>query len=284
MKTLLVENRYGHGAKKINRVHRYVNRKIKGLASASEPFDWNLGYTRNIDIPIKNQYESFSCAGQAGAYLLQIIKQTVELSAKSIYSPIAYKGGGGTTVVALETQLSVKGAVLETDVPSSIQGDATESFMEDTSWETGSLITEAQKLAGFTPISVKVDIDSIACAIRDYGGVIFEIQGQNNGTWLSEFPKPPVGKQNLWQHFMCSYPNVRLVNGVKTLDFLQSWGNTVGLLGHQFFTEDYINSGHILDVTALVPDNQPIPTGVSFNYIWLALRAFFQSFQTAAAR
>jgi hypothetical protein len=276
MNKTLVEGKYGHGAIKLNPIHRYF-RKRPILASAGEPFDWTKGYSANITIPIKDQGGSYSCGGQAGSYFLEIQRQlngiTESLSAKSVYAPIAYPGGG-TTVTALETQIGAHGANLESEVPSS----QLEVDMEDTTWETPQLLLGALTRAGYLPADIPRDINSIATAIRDYGAVIFEIRGQNGQIpgWTSPTPTPP-SKSNpnpFWQHFICGF-RAGMVNGKKTITFLNSWGSDVGVGGLQYLTEEYINSGHVIDCFTLASDRNLVPSADNQS-IWANITRWFR--------
>ncbi len=240
---ILAENTFGHGGKR-SFIGRAIRRGLirDKLGRSGIPFDWATGVSKRPS-RIKNQGQSSSCGGQAKSYWLELVLGLTEQSAKSVYSPIVYSGGG-TTVPALERDL---GSVDEALVSSYQNGETpSEAFMEDTSWKSIDTLKNAMSKLGWTPVSVKIDIESIAEAIRDYGAIIWEIQGQNNGTWLSNNPKPPVGNKNLWQHFMCSY-GAGIWNGIKSINMLQSWGEDVGDNGIQHFTEDYIDSGRILD-------------------------------------
>lgn len=292
------ENQFGHGARPINKVHRFLNRKmgrqtVKGMSL----FDWNTGFDvrdKIGPITIKNQGTNDSCSGQAGSYFLEIqrklqgIKES-DLSAKSIYAPIAYPGGG-TTIPYLETALATTGANFEQAVPSydSNGNPFPEAQMVDISWETVALSQDALTRAGYTPIDIPRDIDSVASAIQQYGAVIWEITGQNNGTWTSSIPLAPnPGSQNpLWHHFMCAI-GARMLGGKKVIVALQSMGSSWGDNGIQYFTEDYFNSGYIVDVFSFIYDKQLVPA--SDETIWQAVANWFRrqpwfwSLQGAAA-
>lgn len=281
---VLAEDKFGHGGIKTNPIRRSLRKlRQRPLGRAAIPFDWSKGFDveNQFQVRRKNQGTSSSCGGQAGSYFLEIQRIlngiNEDLSAKSVYAPIAYRGGG-TTVRALQTQVAIHGANLESAIPS-MKGDIPpdESFMADKSWQTSATATDALQRAGFTPINVPITIDSIAEAIRDYNGVIWEIQGQNNGTWLTQYPKPPSldNPNEIWNHFMFG-KGAKMVNGIKQLDFLQSWGSDVGINGVQSFKEDYINSGAILECFAFIPDShlQPLPENHS---IWAELVRWFNS-------
>lgn len=282
----LVEGHFGHGARK-SKIHKRLWRKVRvPHVSAGQPFDWSQSFdirTKVGAIGIKNQGSSFSCGGQAGAYFMEIqgkLRQDQDvLSAKSIYAPIAYPGGG-TELDHLETQIGAHGANLETVVPSY---DATgnplaESQMIDMSWENDFLTRDALARSGYLPMRVGNDIESVASAIRDYGAVIWIIEGQNNGTWLSPYPQPP-SKQNknpIWRHFMCAI-GAQAPNGVKQIDALQSWGRIAGDQGIQHFREDYFDSGHITDVFTCIYDLNVHPL-VSNQSPWSNVVRWFQRF------
>lgn len=263
MKKNFAENKFGHGgirnfsSKIKTKARRFIRPK---LGMATIPFNWDLGFHIQEKIgviPKKNQGKSSSCGGQAKSYWLGVINSIItgqpysEQSAKSIYSPISYPNGG-TTVPALERDL---GALDESLLPSYLQSGQLpdEIWMTDKSWRTDSNIKLAMNKAGWLAISVNIDMESIAEAIRDYGAIVWEVTGQNNGTWLSNNPKPPE-KSNTnpkWNHFMCS-EGAGIWNFKESIDMFQSWGNEVGDQGIQHFTDDYINSGYIIDCFTFV--------------------------------
>jgi hypothetical protein len=256
---ILVEGKYGHGARTSwlqRKAHRVFQTK---LARAEIPFDWITGFdieTKVGTIPAKNQFQADSCGGEAGSYFIAAAlaflngKQYFEQSAKSVYSPIWYPGGG-TTVPALEQQIANKGSLDESVLSSYFNNTTTEAFMEDRSWMTLSNLQLAMAKAGWTAIPVTIEINAMAEAIRDYGGIIVEIQGQNNGTWDSTHPNPPVNNQNLWQHFLYFGKAITL-NSLQVLGAFNSWGAGIGDNGKQYFTEEYVNSGYMLDVFTFV--------------------------------
>lgn len=261
---ILVEGKFGHGVR-TERFH-YLRTKWRRLnrpsiGQSSTPFNWTqpVDNITKVNPNIKNQFQADSCGGEAGSYLIGLLNALVsglayiEISAKSIYSRIWYPGGG-TTVPALENQLCVSGANLESDVPSYQNATTTETFMEDKTWVIPALLQKALDNSGYTTINVNIDMDSIAHAIAQYGGIIWEIAGQNNGTWLSANPQPPISKLNLWNHFMC-VGGAMVYNNQNSLKSLQSWGADVGENGCQYFNEKYINSGYIIDCFTFVKNN-----------------------------
>jgi hypothetical protein len=281
---LLAENLHGTGVKRTNPVSRYL-RKVRReqIVGAGTPFNWSVGYDSLSMIPpvnIKNQFQSDSCSGQAGSYFMEVLEKLANnqegpISAKSIYAPIAVSGGG-TYVSSLQKQLEASGASLEATVPSyRPNGTTDEPFMED---KTTLNPKDALIRAGYICVNVSIDMDSIASAIQQYGAVIWEIAGQNNGTWTSPNPQPPINGKNLWYHFMCSVGAGQPL-GYKRIKSLQSWGIEVGERGIQYFNEAYINSGYVIDVfTFYKPVTVPTtetPAQISYwNMFWANVKSW----------
>lgn len=263
-----MENNYGKGAIKIHKIHRKYRQWKRDKVGATTPFNWDKGYdslSHISPIVIKNQFQSDSCSGQATSYAIEIAEKLAgneegAISAKSIYAPIAYSGGG-TTVSDLERQITSSGASLEALVPSYFDdGRSNEAWMTD---KTNLNPKDALIRAGYKIVNVDIDMDSIASAIQQYGFVIWEIAGQNGNVpnWLSPTPQPPVktNKNEIWRHFMCAH-SALILNGERVIKALQSWGVNVGEQGHQYFTQDYIDSGYIPDVFTFY---RPVPVSAS---------------------
>lgn len=276
------------GAIPISRLHRFIHRTFARRPIArGTSFDWNKGYdVRDVigPIKIKDQGENSSCGGQAASYALEIVRRLKginegQVSAKSFYAPIAYTGGG-TTVSALMTQFSTHGANLEASIPSvdAYGNPLSEIMMEDKSWMTDATIKDAITRAGFTPYDIGEDMEAVAETIRDYGFVIWEIQGQNGNIpdWRSPYPQPPSKNNSnpIWNHFMCAI-GAKIINGKKYIIALQSEGMGWGDAGIQYFDENYFNSGHIIDCFSFVYDTQTVPALFDPFGIWQALKMFF---------
>jgi hypothetical protein len=261
---------YGTGAVVRSPIYRNVRRALanKKLAGAGEPYNWTT-QRKVVKVPIKNQQGSYSCGGQAGSYLLGDLHNIDgELSAKSIYAPIAYPQGG-TTVPALISQLTTCGANTEALIPSKyIGGGCDEALMTDKSFITPTTQNLAKQTGSYTAKHLTIDMESLAQGVRDYGGVILEIRGNNNGSWLSPYPQSnSVG--TYWQHFMCIFDAFIDPNGRKVFAAYQSWGESVGDKGVQYFGQDWLDSGNILDLFVLIP-NTPIQRP-AWYVRWMAL-------------
>ena len=247
--------------------------------------DWNKPLI-TFRLPIDNQTGNDSCSGQAGNKFLTLERMSrglpqERISAKSIYAPIAYPGGG-TTVVALQKQIKLTGANLEASVPSydAYGNPLSEYLMIEKSWMTPTNKADALTRAGYTLIDCGETIEDVAEAIRDYKAVIWEIQGQDNGTWMSANPTPPstANPNEIWNHFMCAY-DYGMLNGKKVIAAYQSMGEGWGDQGIQYFDEDYFNSGYLVDAFTFEYDGSIQVPVMPPKSQWSALDWFFSGWK-----
>lgn len=250
----------------------------------SAPFDWKVGYDieehlGGKKIPAKDQNGSGSCGGQAWSYYDATIEYLFtgtyeERSARFIYGQVFVNGGGSAGRDICEL-LKNTGVVQEKDFTSYDNGlPPSEAFMEKPFAITEALKQLAREGKIVSYANVDVNIDTIAQAIRDNGGVVLGVVGQDNGTWLSEFPKPPVtGKGAFWYHWIYA-AKAKTIKGKKYIGFINSWGQTTGNQGWQWLSEDYINTilvgdSHgqraIWQAWTMVFNKQPI-TGLTWNF------------------
>jgi hypothetical protein len=252
----LVDGKYSHGAKlHSEKKHRKIHQRRKFVGRDAIPFDWTKPLVRNYTQPIKNQFQAGMCGMELGSQALQQFRNLVlglpfqEFSEISGYSR-EHMSPDGMTIGQVADVMAFLGLTLFSEVPT--PNNCTEKQAQSIGWQAPALLKNALIRAGLDMVSVEIDIDSIAVAIRDYFFVGFCLGGTNNGTWDSANPQPPVtGTSPQWGHFMCSNPNIP-VNPEKIIQMYQSWGSGVGNNGVQNFTEDYINSGFIYDVFTFV--------------------------------
>ncbi len=255
----LVEGRHGHGA--IKKKFDIRDRKSHRLGMAKIPFNWNLGFdivALDGELPIEDQGQSGSCGGQAARYYLEVLKRIrtgvfERLSAKDPYCQIFYPGGGtdirsiGNICVRLG-----RGVRSEALVPSYEHGLApSEVFMEDKSVSNAS---PSQFFRAQAYAFSKTDIESIAESVRDNNGCIIQVSGQNNGTWLSPYPKPPI--QQEWSHFLYA-GKAKLIDGKKYIGVCNSWGTDTGINGWQWLGEEYF-FGNVTNALVFY-DNEATP-------------------------
>lgn len=239
-------------------------------ASAAEPVNWYKNFNvqdelkkklgSSFTIPVNNQYQTFSCVGQAWAKYAGIKKvmsdpnpNWVEFSPRDVYSHI-YLPEGGSYV--LNGGLFVrKGTIPFEQLPSYWSGKPemipTEDLMRDKGLEGGmesggNVYPDVYKVFrqlvnGGSIENVNYDIDSIATAIRDNNGCVIAVYGENNGTWLSKFPR--TGKIQ-WGHALLA-TGYMYINGKKYILVLNSWGNNIGEGGWQWLGEEWFNNTYI---------------------------------------
>lgn len=233
--------------------------KWQRVGGSPIPFEWYKGSdsaSLTGILPPKNQFQSEECGGCAGSQLLRIISKKQldidipELSEKSIYSIGRYPYGGGMTIGSLQEVIENTGAALQSAVPSlKPDGTTDEDFASDASWITKESLLEAYKRAGWAPITVGTDIESVAQAIRDYGSVIIMFGAANNGTMLSAYPQFSGRKD--WRHYTAGKSAEMGPNG-KQVSIYQSWGPSAGENGIQHFTDQWFH-GAVEDAFTFIP-------------------------------
>lgn len=246
MDTTLVEGKFGHG---------YLGHFVKPtdwqyhnfIAKGTAPFDWSKPYSVEDDIgfllPDKDQGTSGSCGLQMASFYDQALRRSGEKSAHYGYQQI-YQPGGGTFAGDIGYLLKSQGLSQEKLCPSYNNG-----IVPDEVYMTRHDITPLMKADAATAeitnysFILQFNIDTLAQAIRDNYGIGGALMGQNNGTWLTSFPKPPTNPE--WGHFVY-FGRAKMINGKKYLGFKNSWGPTVGDKGWQYISEDYVNSGYFV--------------------------------------
>lgn len=234
--TILVEGIHGHGA--IVDTPDPRDFKYEGIAKSSAPFDWNTGYDVELDgkITIKDQGGSFSCGGQAWSYFMGVLKGDSR-SAKFIYAQTAVPGGGSSG--RSNSDLVVNQGDCQESILSSYEGGLppSEAYISNGSDIGAKAKADALTDEAFSYGNPSINIDSLTQALRDNKGCIIGVYGQNNGTWTSAFPQPPLS--NDWAHWLY-IGKAKLINGKKYLGACNSWGDKVGEAGWQWLGEEYI--------------------------------------------
>lgn len=185
-----------------------------------------------------------------------------ERSAKYVYAQ-TYQAGGGSTGRDNAKIFAEQGIAREATCPSYEAGQPpTEAFMRKGQDITESARQDAKFAKAYPYIQVGTNIENVAQAIRDTQGVILLINGQDNGTWLSAFPKPPAS--TAWRHWIYA-GKAKLINGKKHIGCLNSWGN-VGESGWQWLEEEWFTSGNVLSGWSHVFNPVPPPVGFKHNF------------------
>lgn len=177
------------------------------IPMGAAPFDWETWYDVEKEIgfkiPFKDQNWSSSCVWQGWAYYVAVLNAFEtggydDVSAKAIYSQIfldqwwAYIRNGWKLIVDWW-------AVKEEIVSSYMNGNApTEEFMRKLDWRLEHIDKIAKNFQAKEYRVINwIDMETIACAIRDNKWVVWGVWGCNNGTWSTNEPWP---RDRVWWH------------------------------------------------------------------------------------
>lgn len=244
------------------------------------PFDWSAGYDIEVElakklsvptfkIPVKDQNGSGSCGGQAWSYYDSVFEAMAtgsfeERSARFIYSQTFVAPDGGSDGRTNSILVADQGVAREVVFTSYNNGHPpSESFMRNKSDMTADVKADANKSRAKGYANVNNDIDTFAQAIRENYGLVLGIDGEDNGTWLSPFPKPP--SKRVWGHWLYA-GKAKLIDGKKYIGVINSWGASTGDQGIQWLGEDYFKSGHIWYGWTQVFDPASLDTGFHYTF------------------
>lgn len=247
------ETNFGKGAlRDVPDPRDYPYEPVFSAAPPVTPQEWQAGFDvrRQLNIPsvpIKNQFASLSCVGQAYAYYSAILNfvetgRYDEVSAKAIYSKIRLPQGGSYFRDGAELLVNF-GALLEKIIKSyKADGTTDETYMRDTAWITPEIVQMAKVLqAKEYRLITGIGMDIFAQAIRDNYGVVFGVEGTNNGSWNTLRPIPPAlntPTNQIWGHALYGIGFGINAQGKKTIYTPNSWGDRFnGQM--QEITEDY---------------------------------------------
>ena len=257
-----MENKFGTGA--IIDTQDPRDYRFTDFIGKSAQFDWNKGFDieafLGFKIPVKNQYQSSSCGGQAVSYyggvLEHVASKTFEnRSARWVYAQ-AFAPGGGSNMRPLMKVVTDQGWAEEVSVPSIKDNDAPEEFMTQLNDVTQDVRDAAMSAEAKSYAIVNSNIDEIALAIQNNYGCILGISGENNGTWFTAFPQVPNTPS--WGHWVY-VGKAKIINGKKYIGILNSWGTEVGEQGWQWLGEEWFT-------TKVVYPNQNAITAVWYGW------------------
>ncbi len=252
------------------------------IAAGLPPFDWNAGYdieqVLGRTLPVKSQNGSGSCGGQAWSQYAGVLGAILtgefkEKSAKYIYAQTFVQPNGGSGGRDNCNVLIKQGCCDESALSSYENGKPpSESYMERYQDVSEPDRENAKFDRALAYANVPVAIDAVAQAMSANHGAILLIRGSNNGSWGTSTPKPPVDTDPyIWSHWIyCG--KARLINGQKTISFINSWGPEVGESGWQTLTEAYFAaqlSGYgqaIWSCWTHVINTHPVPSAFAYNF------------------
>ena len=213
-------------------------------------FDWEVGYDiekeLGVTLVVKDQDGSSSCGGQAWAYYGEVLEKFAtgdyeQRSARWIYSH-THKPTGGS-VGRENCAFCIKnGWALEKHASSYDQGKPPrEKFMIQIPDLSPIAKEDLEVSKALSYLRVSPNIEVFAQAIQENHGLVLVLNGADNGSWRTLFPKPPTEKE--WGHFLYA-GRAKMIDGKKYIGVVNSWGD-VGEKGWQWIGEDYFNSGHV---------------------------------------
>lgn len=244
------ESMLGHGATDVPKDFLKVEApKHSEIAGAFPSAVWIEKDQTNgfVTYPKRNQGSTNQCTCYAMAKALSIDEQVEnglwrELSPRSLYPYVFIAPEGGANSLNVANVACKQGMTLEHLYP-------TEGLLEGEVRTAQGYTKDAKQVAYiYAPgkiIEASADFETIAGIIDGYRqqgikkGVMITIYGENNGTWLSAFPKPPVAKNGkLWGHRVI-VTDFGLINGKKYLSIDNSAGEGIGNKGQQYLGEEY---------------------------------------------
>lgn len=256
--------------------HDPRNYLVSHVALASyQSFDWNLGYdieeTLGFTLPEKNQGINPSCVGQGTssyAYALNGIEllpfygaQTVstisELSAKSVYAPIALSSGGAFMGDAMRRMVGV-GINKESDVPSYEHGQpGSPEFISDRSWMTIEIADKAKnyKSKQYRFVNETYSIEMIAQSIKLGHGCLLGVFIDDFVSWTTAFPNAP--SRRMYSHLVYA-GKAKMINGKPHIGIFNSWGKGIGQNGWQWLGPEYFMSGNVHSAGILMDEPNSI--------------------------
>ena len=226
--------------------------------------DWATGFDieKLMGFPIasKDQGGSYSCGGQAWAYYAAVLeyfasKTYEERSARHIYSHTNVPPGGGSHGRDNSDFVKSTGVAREADASSYENGKApTEKFVTTKPTLSPNALADIASTKALSYLRIQGNFDMVAQAVADNYGAIILIQGQDNGTWRSSYPKPPVKK--MWAHWLyCG--KLKTIKGKRYIGVKNSWGDRTGTKGWQWIGEDYFAAGAIPEAWTMQWDYTP---------------------------
>lgn len=214
-------------------------------------------------IPLKNQGQSSSCTGQGLSYYLEVLNfietgNWVKISARDVYAYISLgKGRGAYLKDAIN--LAVKRGIGTEDLVPCYNGQT--PYSED------QYLVKPNETKELTAIRTALQSKEYQLVTTQWGlgrmeamawqmllgfGTYFAVDGENNGTWASEYPQPPVNKN--WGHALFGGKAGIDKDGKNFIGLLNSWGN-VGVNGWQKLKANYFQANAVITPWTLIDKN-----------------------------
>jgi hypothetical protein len=209
--------------------------------------DWNVPFFNPE--PISNdQNGSGSCVGQAWSYYHEQLKPGKRFSRRDLYSQIALPGSGAY-IVAGRDRIVTFGQATRDELADPTP--ETEDAMTDKTGVSQAAEASDKELLG---LSVSLDINQWAAAIRAALGVVGGLEGRwNEWSNLANPNPPPPGHTDIWGHCLYFF-GYHMHDGQKCVVAKSSWGNAGNTTVHHI-KQNYFDSGYMFNAYTLVARN-----------------------------
>lgn len=220
--------------------------KFRHAFASLPPVNWNVPYS-NPEVPSNDQNGSSSCVAQSWSYYHQQLKNK-DFSRRDLYAQISLGYGQGAYIYDGGDRIVRFGQATRDEVPDPTP--ETEAGMLDKTGITQAKEASDKELWGLT---VSLDINQWASAIKACKGVVGGLEGTNAGWKDLANPTPPPPNGAEWGHALYFF-GYHLHDGKKCVIAKSSWGNAGNTTVHHI-KEDYFKSGFMFNSYSLTPLN-----------------------------
>lgn len=233
----------GKGAKR--RPADQATLKFRHAFAALPPIDWNTPFSNPE--PISNdQNGSSSCVAQAWSYYHEQIRPGKRFSRRDIYAQISLGFGQGAYIYDGGDRIVRLGQATRDEV-----SDPTPETEAAMLLKTGITLAKEASDKELWGLTVSLDIDQWAAAIKLCGGVVGGLEGSDAGWTDLANPNPPATNSGEWGHALYFF-GYHLHDGQKCVTAKSSWGAAGNTTVHHI-KENYFKSGFMFNAYTLAP-------------------------------
>lgn len=217
--------------------------KVSSELLAAVNVDWSKEY-RVPEPPGEDQDSSDDCVAEAWSYYHWQLKGR-KFSRRDLFCRIAqiygaYIRDGGLEIVK-------NGQATRTEVKD--PEPQTPQNMRDSRGTKQEYREDDKAFNSFT--LPQQDINGVAWGIQNYKGVVFGVNGTNNGWKDMKYPRPPFdGESGIWGHALYAMGFHICNDGQKCIIAKSSWSNTVS---EHHIRENYFITGNTFNAWTLIP-------------------------------
>lgn len=241
---------FGKGA----RFLPHTQKDYVALPFGAAQVDFNQAYDVEqafTSLPLHDQGNSESCVSHAWSYYHEMLRfiefgTLPQFSRHDLYSRIFIAPEGGAFIKDGGSVICTYGQSLASIDPDILP--ATEPTMR----LPGTISAEPKGLERSYGMLPAADINSIAAAIKIYGGVVFGVTGSDAGWQDIHYPRAPRTGEPTWGHALfCK--GYKMINGKRVIVCKTSWNISPQ---EHYIDEDYFASGNTFNAWTLTPKGQ----------------------------